>query len=91
MDFIGIIGIVFGWIATITTIIGLLPQIYKAYKTKSTDDVSSLMLWDCFLCSLSWTVHGLISGDAFVIWSNVIGLLTSSTTIIQKRLYDRKK
>lgn len=90
MDFVGIAGVVFGWVATITTIVGLFPQIYKAYKTKSTDDVSSLMLWDCFLCSFSWTIHGIISGDMFVVWSNVVGLLTSSTSIIQKRIYDRK-
>ncbi|WP_250295016.1 PQ-loop domain-containing transporter [Wolbachia endosymbiont of Oedothorax gibbosus] len=44
----------FGFIALIASLIGLLPQVYKAYVTKLTRDVSMLMLVSCLICSLSW-------------------------------------
>ncbi|MEY2392831.1 PQ-loop domain-containing transporter [Wolbachia endosymbiont of Tettigetta isshikii] len=42
-----------GFIALITSLIGLLPQVYKAYFTKLTCDISMLMLVNYLICSLS--------------------------------------
>ena len=79
-----------GLIASITSIIGLTPQIYKTYKTKSAQDLSSLMLWNYFICSLAWIVYGTYTGSNFVTFSNVIGLISSIISILQKRHYDPK-
>ena len=35
---------IFGTLATIFSLIGFLPQIYRTYKTKSAEDISELML-----------------------------------------------
>ncbi|WP_343288746.1 PQ-loop domain-containing transporter [Wolbachia endosymbiont of Encarsia formosa] len=46
----------FGFIEFITSLIGLLPQVYRAYITKLTRDVSMLMLVNYFICSSSWLI-----------------------------------
>ncbi|MDR1391143.1 MAG: hypothetical protein LBI95_02105 [Holosporales bacterium] len=79
---------VFGGIAFATSVIGLVPQIYKSFKTKSTGDISMIMLWNYFVCSASWIIYGLMVNSSFVIWSNVVGLITSLISILQKRYYD---
>lgn len=81
---------IFGLIALVTSMIGLLPQVYKAYLTKSTQDVSMLMLVNCLICAISWIGYGLYQHSMFVILSNIAGLLVSIILIIQKRYYDAR-
>ncbi|MEI6187158.1 MAG: SemiSWEET family transporter [Alphaproteobacteria bacterium] len=78
----------FGIIATITSFVGFIPQIYKTYKTKSAHDISKVMLYNFLGCSISWIVYGLYTGADFVIYSNVVGLITILISIFQKRYYD---
>ena len=80
----------FGTAALVTSIIGLIPQIYKSFKTKSTNDISMIMLLNYFVCSISWIVYGIYTKSVFVIWSNIIGLITSLISILQKRYYDKQ-
>ncbi len=80
----------FGTVAMATTIIGLLPQVYKSFKTKSTSDVSMLMLINCFVCSFSWVIYGMFTKSDFVVWSNIFSLGVSIVSILQKRHYDQK-
>ncbi len=80
----------FGFIALFTSLIGLFPQVYKAYITKSTKDVSMFMLINYFVCSISWIVYGIYQCSTFVIASNIAGLVISLISIIQKRYYDEK-
>lgn len=80
----------FGTIALVTSIIGLLPQIYKSFKTKSTNDISMIMLLNYLICSISWIIYGTYTKSDFVIWSNIIGLITSLISIFQKRYYDKQ-
>ncbi|MGL9779855.1 MAG: PQ-loop domain-containing transporter [Wolbachia sp.] len=56
----------FGFVALITSLIGLLPQVYKAYVTKLTRDISMLMLVNYLICSLSWIGYGLYQSSIFV-------------------------
>ncbi|MDR0555468.1 MAG: hypothetical protein LBG20_00430 [Holosporaceae bacterium] len=79
-----------GSIALITSIIGLFPQVYKSYRTKSTIDVSMLMLVNFLVCSIAWTIHGVCTNSTFVVYSNVVGIILSSVSIWQKILYDKK-
>lgn len=80
----------FGTIALVSSIIGLLPQIYKSFKTKSTNDISMIMLLNYLTCSISWIIYGTYTKSDFVIWSNIIGLITSLIAIFQKRYYDKQ-
>lgn len=79
-----------GSIAFITSFIGLLPQIYKAIKTKSTQDISMVMLINYMICSLAWIVYGSSTDSFFVLSSNVVGFLISLLLIFLKRHYDAR-
>lgn len=75
---------IFGTIACTTTIIGLIPQVYKTYITKSADDISMLMLINYLICSIAWIIYGYSTKSSFVIYSNYCGLITSIILIWQK-------
>jgi MtN3 and saliva related transmembrane protein len=77
----------FGIVASVTTVIGLMPQIYKAYKTRSMGDVSTMMLVVYLICSVSWLVYGLLTHATYVAVSNIICVFTSVISLHQKRKY----
>lgn len=81
---------IFGFIALVTSFIGLVPQIYKTFQTKSAKDISFLMLYNYLICSFSWIIYGLYTASGFVVYSNVVGLITSLISIMQKKYYDAK-
>ncbi|WP_083495757.1 SemiSWEET family transporter [Wolbachia endosymbiont of Trichogramma pretiosum] len=74
----------FGFIAFITSLIGLFPQLYRSYITKLTRDVLMLMLVNCLICSSSWIIYGICQGLTFVILINIAGLVISIISIVQK-------
>ncbi|MDR1334531.1 MAG: PQ-loop repeat-containing protein [Holosporaceae bacterium] len=80
---------VLGIVATATSIVGLLPQVYKSYRTKSTTDISIVMLINYLICSVAWVAHGACSGSTFVVYSNVVGTLLATLSIMQKVIYDK--
>ena len=79
-----------GFIASITGIIGFVPQIYKAYSTKSTADLSMGMLINYAICCITWAGYGFIENTAFVLYSNILGAIVSFISIGQKIYYDKK-
>ncbi|KTD70853.1 SemiSWEET family sugar transporter [Legionella tucsonensis] len=79
-----------GIIAFITSFIGLLPQIIKSLKTKSTQDLSMIMLINYFICSVAWIIYGSSTDSFFVISANVVGLIVSLLLILLKRHYDAR-
>lgn len=81
---------IFGTVAFITSLIGLMPQIVKSYRTKSTRDLSMLMLINYLICSVAWIVHGVCIDSSYVVGSNITGLLIVTISIIQKVIYDRR-
>jgi MtN3 and saliva related transmembrane protein len=80
----------FGVIAFITSMIGVLPQIYKSFKTKSCSDVSMLMMINFFICSFSWLFYGILTKSLYVILSNIFGSFITFFAILQKMHYDKK-
>ncbi len=83
-------GEIFGLIALITSIIGLCPQVYKSYRTKSTDDISMFMLINYLVCSIAWVIHGISIASQCVVWSNIFGTVIVCISIWQKRHYERR-
>jgi len=79
-----------GLLAFITSFIGLLPQIVKSLKTKSTQDLSMIMLINYLICSVAWIIYGSNTDSFFVISSNVVGLIVSLLLILLKRYYDAR-
>lgn len=79
----------FGMIALITSMVGLLPQVYKSWRTRSAKDLSVLMLVNYFVCSIAWIVYGAYTDTIFVLLSNVLGVLSCIILMVQKYCYDR--
>lgn len=79
-----------GIIAFTTSFIGLLPQIVKSLKTRSTQDLSMMMLINYLICSIAWIIYGSSTNSFFVISSNVVGLIVSILLILLKRHYDAR-
>lgn len=78
-----------GLIAFLTSLIGLIPQIYKAYISKSTKDLSMIYLINYLICSISWVVYGILTESPYVFLSNIFGGGTCVFLIIQKYKYDK--
>lgn len=74
----------FGLLAFVTSVIGLLPQLIKSLKTRSTRDLSLWMLLNYALCSFSWIMYAIYSHSAYVFWSNVLGILSSLALLFLK-------
>lgn len=84
------LGEIFGYVALVSSIIGLLPQVIKSYRTQSTNDLSMVMLINYFIGSVAWIIHGISINSNFVVWSNILGGAFSLISIIQKIKYDNK-
>lgn len=78
----------FGKLAFVTTLIGLIPQIIKAYQTKSMGDVSMFMLLNCWVCALSWLIYGICIASSELIWSEIFCLIVTTVSVAQKVIYD---
>ena len=83
--------IIFGSIAFVTSIIGLLPQLVKATKTRSTQDISMMMLINYLVCSIAWIIYGGYSNSMFVLLSNILGSFSSLVLIFVKFTFDKEQ
>ena len=70
-----------GYIAGALTTIAFAPQLLKALTTKSTKDVSLMML----LCSTSgmilWLLHGILINDSALVVANSISIVLASSLL----------
>ena len=74
-------------IASTTSVVSLIPQIYRTYHLKSANDISIWMLINFVICSISWIIYGLITG-AFSVWAtNVIMLVFAIILLVFKVRY----
>lgn len=77
----------FGFIAMLSSMLCLVPQIIHTLKSKSVDDLSALMLVNYVICSVSWVFYGLLI-DAKAIWiTNLISTGFSAFLFVLKLRY----
>ena len=83
MTFVTLIGLA----AACLTTVAFTPQVVKAWRTRSTRDISlgmfALMVWATIL----WLVYGIALGDVAIIISNGICLVLSATILYFKLRY----
>jgi len=70
-----------GVLAGFFTTLGALPQIIKAYRTKSVGDVSIYMFYTILVGVLLWTVYGILKMDWPIIITNGISTLLNAIMI----------
>lgn len=80
-----------GYLAGTLTTLAFAPQLLKALKTKSTKDISLLML----LCSTTgmtlWLYHGLLIEDMALILANSISVALASALLVYKLKNDYRE
>ncbi len=73
-----------GYLAGTLTTLAFAPQLLKALRTKSTKDISLLML----LCSTTgmilWLYHGLLVKDMALVLANSVSVALASTLLAYK-------
>ena len=73
-----------GYIAGILTTIAFAPQLIKALKSKSTQDLSLMMLGCSTTGMTFWLLHGLIINDLALIIANSISVTLASALLFYK-------
>lgn len=76
--------------ATLLVTGSYIPQLIKAYTTKSMKDVSLLFLLIIVAGIICWVAYGIVLGDLTFVISNSVILVFSVTLIGMKLYYDRK-
>jgi len=64
--------IISGTIAGAMGILSFTPQLYHAYKTKKTNDISWLFILLTLIMSLVWCFYGYYDNDLFIIITDVL-------------------
>ncbi|GAK44324.1 conserved protein [Tepidicaulis marinus] len=80
MDPITLIGMSAG---TLTTL-AFLPQVLRAWRTRSTADVSLLMFLAMCLGIVLWLIYGLLAGDLPLIIANSVTLVLAGAVLVAK-------
>ena len=74
----------FGFIAALLTTIAFLPQVYKTWKSKSADDVSSIMLILFLVGLLCWIIYGLRINSTPILIANIMTFIFNFSILILK-------
>jgi MtN3 and saliva related transmembrane protein len=81
----------FGYFGSFLTSITFIPQVYKAWQTKSVGDLSTWMMLIVVLSTLVWLAYGFgIENGGPVIVANAIVLTLSLLLLYFKHAFKRK-
>lgn len=78
-----------GLIAAVLTSMGFIPQIFKGFRTKRMEDVSSEMLLVLMSGMFLWCLYGLHLGDRIIVGANLFGIFSLFLTLVLKRRYSK--
>jgi MtN3 and saliva related transmembrane protein len=73
-----------GYLAGTLTTLAFAPQLLKALKTKSTKDISLLMLLCSTMGMTLWLYHGLLIKDMALILANSVSIMLASMLLVYK-------
>lgn len=79
---------VLGLVAGVCTTAAVVPQIWKAWKTKKVKDVSPGMFFVLITGLALWTVYGIIQNDFPIIITNGVALALNSLMLYLLFRYD---
>jgi uncharacterized protein with PQ loop repeat len=80
----------YGWIASSITIIYKLPQIYKLYKRKTSEDISFFSLFIQAIGYVFYIIHGLTIKDNHIIIMGSGALIQNTILIILYFIYSER-
>jgi MtN3 and saliva related transmembrane protein len=74
----------FGLAAATCTTLAYVPQVLKAWRTRSTKDVSLVMFLLMVIGMTCWLIYGLMLGDPPLILANAVTLALASVVLVLK-------
>lgn len=80
---------ILGLVAGICTTAAVIPQLWKAWKTKKVNDVSPGMFFVLITGLALWTVYGVIKDDLPIILTNGVALVLNSLMLYLLFKYEK--
>ncbi len=78
---------ILGLVAAVLTTTAFLPQVYKTWKTKSTDSLSLTMLYIFVSGVLCWLVYGFLINSLPIILANFVTAISGFALLYFKYRY----
>lgn len=78
---------VLGYLAAFLTTASFLPQVYKTWKTKSTEGLSLTMYTVFFTGIICWLIYGIFLNSLPIILANTITGVSAFALILMKLKY----
>lgn len=75
---------IIGFLAAFCTTVAYLPQAIKAFKTRKTEDISSLMYVIMLTGLTLWLIYGVLLNNYPIIIANIATILLASSVLILK-------
>jgi MtN3 and saliva related transmembrane protein len=73
-----------GVTASALSILSLLPQVIRTWRTQSAGDISAGWLITALVSMVLWAVYGVLVSASAVIWANVLTFLQASVILAIK-------
>jgi MtN3 and saliva related transmembrane protein len=80
---------VVGILTIVLTVASFTPQVWKAWRTKSVNDLSWWMIIIYALAALAWTWYGVILKDVMIITTDVLVFLQTFALLLLKLKYQK--
>ena len=80
---------IFGFVAALLTTIAFIPQLLKTWKTRSGNDVSTIMLILFIIGVFCWILYGLMISSVPILVANSITFILNSFILILKIHYEK--
>ena len=77
----------FGIVASVLTSIRFIPQVYKSFTSRHTRDISIIFLYFVSAQSLFLILYGMTKPDSFVLYMNVLPLISALFLVYLKLKY----
>lgn len=78
-----------GFSAGIVIAVSMFPQVLKAYKTKSVNDLSIFMIWLIIIGTFLWIVYGFLIGSLAIIVMDIITISVQFWLLYIKVKYEK--
>lgn len=88
-EYRGMVADIIGFAAGILIAVSMIPQVAKAYKTKSVQDLSFLMLLIIALGTAFWMAYGIMIASLPIVTMDGFGFLVNAVLIFMKIRYGK--
>ena len=82
--------LVLGAAGTTLSVVSLIPQVFKTWRTRRADDISAGWLIFALLSMLVWVVYGSAVGASAIVWANALTFVQAGFILAIKWGFGRR-